>query len=113
MNRHATRSSSFRLAFAFASLVGVAAAACSSEAPAAPSVPPPGTTPVTPGADGGPGGGDGAPGTPGGECFDPSKQKPTEAQHFLNQCNDAGCFPFDNAARIQGFVPGAQLPPLN
>lgn len=82
--------------------------ACSSEEPAAPSRPPT-PAPATPTADGGPG--DGGPTS--ADCFDTSKEKPVEPQHFLNQCNGTECFAFDNGARIEGFTPGAPLPPLN
>lgn len=84
-------------------------AACSSEQPAAPSRPP---IPPPSGADAGIAD-SGADGEPQNDCFDTSVNKPTEPGHFLNQCNSAECFGFDNAARIEGFTPGAPLPPLN
>lgn len=82
--------------------------ACSSAEPAAPSRPPT-PAPATPSADGG--SGDGGPSA--ADCFDTSKSEPVEPQHFLNQCNGTECFAFDNGARIEGFAPGAPLPPLN
>lgn len=79
--------------------------ACSSSEPTAPSRPP-----VPPPSESSSGGGDGGVDT---TCFDATKEKPTEPKHFLNQCNGAGCFPFDNATRIEGFSPSQPLPPLD
>lgn len=99
----------FKLALSASFLVLMGLQACSSEDPVAPSRPPiPVPNPtvdggVEPGTDGGPGGSD---------CFDTTKTKPVEPAHFLNQCNSTECFKFDNA-RIEGFTPGGQLPPLN
>lgn len=87
-------------------------AACSSDndATAVPSrvvTPPPAGTAQPDGGD--------VPGADGGAaaCFDVTKAKPVEPSQFLNQCNGTQCFPFDNGARIEGFVPGAPLPSLN
>jgi hypothetical protein len=84
-------------------------AACSTDdgeaTPSRPPIPPVPTTPI--GTDGGPG----ADGGGTRDCFDSTKEKPTEPSQFLNQCNDGECFGFDNAARIEGYTPGV-LPPL-
>ncbi len=95
----------------FVSLVSlVSLVACSSEEAAAPSRPP-GPPPVTaPPAGGGPGA-DGGPRT--SDCFDTTKDEPVEQKDFLNQCNSAECFAFDNGGRIEGYTAGAPLPPLN
>jgi hypothetical protein len=77
---------------------------CSSEETRAPSRPP--TSPPITNTDGGT---DGS--TP--TCFDTTKEKPTQPDHFLNQCNSGECSTFDNATRIEGFKPGQALPPLN
>jgi len=95
-----------------ASFAWLAQAACSSDDPAAapsrPPVPPPASSASSGGAaDGGGGGGTGK------DCFDTDAGAPTQAKDFLNQCTSAECFPFDNGSRIEGFTPGAALPPLN
>jgi hypothetical protein len=106
------RSSTIVAAIAI-SMLGVIAACSSDETAAAPSrppTPPPNTN--NPQADGGnidPSGDGGI----GPDCFDTAKAKPVQQTDFFNQCNGGQCFPFDNAARIEGFVPGAPLPPLN
>ncbi len=92
----------------FSVVSGTFLGACSSDdgGPAAPSRPPV-PSPTTPNDDGGPGNGGDA-----GSCFDTTKAKPTAQPDFLNQCNAAECFPFDNAARIEGFDPDHRTPPL-
>ena len=37
---------------------------------------------------------------------------PTTDPQFLNACTDAACVPFDDQARIAGFVPDGALPPV-
>ncbi|MBX3189516.1 MAG: hypothetical protein KF819_21000 [Labilithrix sp.] len=97
----------FKLALGAAALALVGVQACSSEEPAAPSRPPI-PPPIVDQGDGGASdaGGDA------GDCFDTTKAKPTQPTHFLNQCNGGECFPFDNGTRIEGWKPGAPLPPL-
>ncbi len=83
--------------------------ACWSEqatAPSRPPVPPPSTSQPD-------GGASGEDGTQTASCFDIAKNKPVEQKDFLNQCNSAECFAFDNGARIERYTPGAPLPPLN
>lgn len=92
------------------SLVVSFAVACSSEEAAAPSRPPV-PPPATSQPDGGGPGADGGPQT--SDCFDTTKNKPVEQKDFLDQCNSAECFGFDNGARIEGHTAGAPLPPLN
>ena len=82
--------------------------ACSSEEQAAPSRPPV-PPPVTEQPDGGTGEGGAQP----SDCFDATKNEPKTQKDFLNQCNGAECFAFDNGARIEGYTAGAPLPPLN
>lgn len=77
--------------------------ACSSEEARAPSRPP--TSPPVTTTDAG--------SDASATCFDTKKDKPTQPDHFLNQCNSGECSPFDNAKRIEGFKPGQPLPPLN
>jgi len=96
------------LLLSFFLLVAIAPAslvlgACKSEDQVAPSRPPIPVPTTTADPDGGL--------ADGSTCFDTADAKPTEAKHFLNRCNETECFPFDNAARIEGFTPGA-LPPL-
>lgn len=84
--------------------------ACSSSddgaaAPSRPPTPPPASSSQTDG------GGDG--GQSSDNCFDTTKDKPVQQIDFLNQCNGTECFPFENGARIEGYTPGAPLPPLN
>jgi hypothetical protein len=65
----------------------------------------------TTGSSGGTSSGD--PGLADGGCFDAASAPPSATKQFLNQCNAGGCFPFDNAQRIEGFTAGGALPPLN
>lgn len=99
-----------RTIFMLVASLALVAQACTSEEPATPSrppVPPPSTGSSSGGADAG-GEGDG-----GKDCFDTKTAQPTAPKEFLNQCNGTECFPFDNRTRIEGYVPGAALPPLN
>lgn len=102
-----------KLALGAFALGAMVASACSSnEEEAAPSrTPPPPSGEIADAGvadDGGGGGTDGG----GSDCFDTTKAKPTTPADFLNQCNDNGCFKFDNS-RIEGYTPGGPLPPLN
>lgn len=38
--------------------------------------------------------------------------EPTDEGQFLNACNELGCVPFDNRARITRLNPDGSLPPL-
>lgn len=62
--------------------------------------------------DGGtdPDGGDAGPDCTGDDgCY---SCEPTEEIQLLNACNEVGCLPFDNAARIARLNPDGSLPPL-
>lgn len=104
-----------KLALGVFALGLVVASACSSnEEEAAPSrTPPPPSGSIDDAGGGGENDGGGG-GTDGGgsDCFDSTKAKPTTPAEFLNQCNENGCFKFDNS-RIEGYTPGGPLPPLN